>query len=419
MKQRNKLTAIEMFGVARHKAAQRLKYMAPAIYKLEPHAVPGSGPESVTKDAVLVWDPVYWVEHYTVDQGAFGIAHETLHMVLRTFERIERGGLDHEVANVAADLCINVVLRQAGFTSHDQDLFPAKFNLPDNFSMEQYYQALMSLKQQGKLPTSGPRRPGSGKCGSGGGCKGPNEPESRKVPGAPRGRSKAEMERACKAVAENIKQEKGRGSVPMGLQIWADKILTPSPIRWTYEMSREIGSIVQFRPGGCIDTYEKRSRRQQVGPTQPIMPANHRPSPMVVLAVDSSGSMLGPGKDLALVAREVWNIFQDLQLTELWFVVADAEVHTFERITSAEQAEVLFVGGGGTDFSPVFEAVEKMDRLPDLMIYGTDGMGSAPSEPPPFETIWLLTDKNVRKPAHWGREIRVNLDSGKEENEEC
>ena len=44
-------------------------------------------------------------------------------------------------------------------------------------------------------------------------------------------------------------------------------------------------------------------------------------------------------------------------------------------------------GGGGTDFRPVFEWAERLDRQPDLLVYFTDAEGSFPERPPPFPVI--------------------------------
>jgi predicted metal-dependent peptidase len=68
----------------------------------------------------------------------------------------------------------------------------------------------------------------------------------------------------------------------------------------------------------------------------------------------------------------------------------------------AEQLKRLKIrGGGGTDFRPVFDWIDKDcaqggDR-PDALIYFTDTQGWFPEHPPAYPVIWvsLLPDTTV------------------------
>ena len=63
---------------------------------------------------------------------------------------------------------------------------------------------------------------------------------------------------------------------------------------------------------------------------------------------------------------------------------------------------------------PVFDYVAKeMQEKPDLLIYFTDGFGSAPPKAPPYPVMWVLT-KGGKKPAEWGRTANFKNDKGKE-----
>ncbi len=58
-------------------------------------------------------------------------------------------------------------------------------------------------------------------------------------------------------------------------------------------------------------------------------------------------------------------------------------------------------GRGGTDFRPVFDAVDKMRKegsLPGLegLIYFTDGDGVYPSKPPDYRTAFVLAGDEGR-----------------------
>ena len=64
-----------------------------------------------------------------------------------------------------------------------------------------------------------------------------------------------------------------------------------------------------------------------------------------------------------------------------------------------------FTGGGGTDFRPVFDWVEKQDQAPQLLVYFSDCVGKYPEYQPHYPVIWL-----VKGSAHvpFGQRIQLN-----------
>jgi len=62
-------------------------------------------------------------------------------------------------------------------------------------------------------------------------------------------------------------------------------------------------------------------------------------------------------------------------------------------------------GGGGTDFSPVFDWIETRDRAPDLLVYFTDGRGRFPASEPAYPMLWLVKG-HAEVP--WGQRIQLN-----------
>ncbi|MFK5986262.1 MAG: VWA-like domain-containing protein [Pseudomonadota bacterium] len=64
-----------------------------------------------------------------------------------------------------------------------------------------------------------------------------------------------------------------------------------------------------------------------------------------------------------------------------------------------------FSGGGGTDFNPVFEWVEKSETQPDLLLYFTDAEGKFPQQQPYYPVIWLVKGKEKTP---WGQRIQLN-----------
>jgi predicted metal-dependent peptidase len=64
-----------------------------------------------------------------------------------------------------------------------------------------------------------------------------------------------------------------------------------------------------------------------------------------------------------------------------------------------------FSGGGGTDFTPVFQWVEEQDQHPDMLIYFTDAEGVFPEREPTFPVIWLVKG---REKVPWGQRVQLN-----------
>lgn len=64
-----------------------------------------------------------------------------------------------------------------------------------------------------------------------------------------------------------------------------------------------------------------------------------------------------------------------------------------------------FTGGGGTDFRPVFDWVEKQDQAPGLLVYFSDCVGKFPDYQPNYPVIWLVKG---REKVPFGQRIQLN-----------
>jgi predicted metal-dependent peptidase len=166
---------------------------------------------------------------------------------------------------------------------------------------------------------------------------------------------------------------------------------------------------VQWRSGAVDYRYDGPSRRQAglgYGNGAPILPRLRRPVPRVAIALDTSGSM--GGDELSAALNETQGILRAVG-AEVTFLSCDAEVHALGQIHSVADALKLVKGGGGTDFRPVFAALEKKRERPDVLVFFTDGYGPAPARAPLWcSTVWVLVGRTVREPATWGTCIRVH-----------
>ena len=112
-------------------------------------------------------------------------------------------------------------------------------------------------------------------------------------------------------------------------------------------------------------------------------------------AVDTSGSM--SQEEMNLVWSQIQDCAAQMEAENIRVIQCDSEVkedHTYHRTELPSALET--VGGGGTRFTPVFEALE--DEPPKLLIYMTDlQSGDFPKNPPEYGVCWICT--SPRNPA--------------------
>lgn len=129
-----------------------------------------------------------------------------------------------------------------------------------------------------------------------------------------------------------------------------------------------------------------------------------------VIAIDTSGStMRGP---VMAFIEEAFQVLRQSGIppgrAELHVIQCDDEVRSDDVVRSEADMRALMrdfrlVGGGGTDFRPVFEYVDSLiaeGRLRRMrgMMYFTDGKGSFPERRPPYETAFVFCSDGSEEP---------------------
>lgn len=110
------------------------------------------------------------------------------------------------------------------------------------------------------------------------------------------------------------------------------------------------------------------------------------------VAVDTSGSVRED--QLGAFLDELLSLTSSLR-AEVLLLACDAAVHE-ERIVSwregyePEEIARYLVGGGGTNYLPVFQRLQETGRRPDVLVYFTDGLADFPSDPPDFPVVWAI-----------------------------
>ena len=409
-------------------AEKRFPYFATGFAGLVRRFAP-VGTMAITDTGILLVDPQALLD-WTALQAGEVVAHELLHLLRKHAERMNAIPMvNRKIAGIATDCEINDDLKLENLP--EDPCLPAKFSLKNGLLAEEYYQALLQqaqkqAKKSGGEPQDGDGdgepQPGKGKadvargkCGSGSGGEAvEGEPEG--AAGA-KGRSAADLDRIRRDVAEAVQAhiaQKGRGSVPGGILVWSEAELQPPKIRWQDQLRRAVRANVATIAGRVDYTRVRFARRQAavgavaraMGGRAPLMPALCAPRPRVAFGVDTSGSM---GTDeLRRAVSEAQGCLKALGVP-ITFLACDADVHGAPKeIKSAAELVANLKGGGGTDFRPIFEAVEKLRPRVDLFVFVTDGMGPAPAEAPKgFDSIWVLVGECASAPCTWGKQVVI------------
>lgn len=119
----------------------------------------------------------------------------------------------------------------------------------------------------------------------------------------------------------------------------------------------------------------------------------------LVLAVDSSGSITD--EEWSAFLSLVNHVTVDCQPRTTLVLICDVRiqaVHEFERGDTPAPDQLKLVGGGGTDFRPVFQHIEDENLQPTCLIYFTDLDVRFPDEEPAYPVLWVTNSTRTSVP---------------------
>jgi predicted metal-dependent peptidase len=349
---------------------------------------PGCG-TAWTNGEALGYDPEF-VMRLTHDEVVGVIAHEVMHCANGHMWR--RDGREQRKFNVAADLAINPVLREAGFRLPQGALLEQQYL---GKSAEWIYARLPDQPQggagkgqgkgdgqgQGKGQAGQPDAPGSGQ-GAQGQVPGAGACDVRDAPAEDAdGASEADWQQAVQQAAAAAK---GRGKLPASLARLANEAAAPK-VDWRSVLHRFVQQAARddyswtrpnarYLAGGL---YLPSLRSETVGP--------------IAVAIDTSGSV--DGVLLNQFAAELRAVVDDVRPARVHVLYCDAKVHRVDTFERDDAVELNPAGGGGTAFAPVMDACEQLDEPPVCLVYLTDLDGSHRAEPPDFPVLWAATQR--------------------------
>lgn len=124
----------------------------------------------------------------------------------------------------------------------------------------------------------------------------------------------------------------------------------------------------------------------------------------IVLFGDFSGSMMSL---VEKILNEMQGVVDEVSPEYTHVICGDTRVTFFETFDRGAQIRIRSSGGGGTDFRPLFEEVDKRGLEPDCGVFLTDTYGTFPKVPPKYPLIWGLLGTHGDVHVPWGETVRV------------
>ena len=333
------------------------------------------------------YNPDY-IESLSTAETVGLLAHEVMHVALgHCWRRDER---EKQRWNSAGDYAINENLIEAGFTLPEGALVEPNYR---SLSTEEIYNKLPQQEkkkddkngQEGKNKEKGKSKQQSkdkdktdrsdpGKCGIA--MPTENEQEEKEM--------KAEWQAAISQALQVA-----RGDVPADIKRQVQKIINPT-IPW-YILLRDFVERV------ARNDYDwTRPSRRYIGQNVVLPSLISEQLPEIAIAIDTSGSI--DEEALSRFAIEASNVL-GVYDTTIRIIYCDCKVLKEEVFTRADfPMKFNPIGGGGTNFQPVFNYIKEQHITPACLIYFTDLHGHFPKQEPEYPTMWLTTTKGKKAP---------------------
>lgn len=209
----------------------------------------------------------------------------------------------------------------------------------------------------------------------------------------------AEVKRAIQSAANNAKAV---GQLPATLERFATE-LVKTQVTWQELLRHHISR----NAGRDAASWSRPHRRRLI--TQQIFYPSYTgfAAGDLFIVIDTSGSI--GQTELNTFLAEVDEICNSTMPSSVSIVGCDAamgEVHVLGEGEALLNNPPKLGGGGGTDFNPPFEYLEKEGFKPATLLYFTDMYGPFPHQAPDYPVIWCKTSN---QPAPWGIEVAIEI----------
>jgi len=354
--------------------------------------------ETMATDGKAIYYNPTWVATLALIEIISVIAHEVLHVAF--CHHLRRNGRDADLWNQACDYAINwIIVDSKVFRLPEGGLYDERFR---DKTAEQIYNILLSEQTPEDQPEDQPED--SQSPGDEADDAAPAKPligevwDATNEDGEPLNAAEqaAEELKAGANVSAAFDAEKtvgiGESDAALRNALEVNKV---DEIPW-YEQ------LAQWTTQYVIGRSSFNTPNRRLLHTGHILPSYTKEVDFkLVFAWDTSGSLTD--ELTGLIKTHINNVVQVLNPSNVKIIYCDTRVRgsqTFARCIGSgpwamdiELEDIKPLGGGGTQFDPVFQYIEDEDISADCLVYFTDGHGSVNAEEPDYPVLWATTDK--------------------------
>ena len=366
--------------------------------------------ETMTTDAKKIFYNYEYVNELRPAETQFVLAKQALHCALSHFAR-RRHRIKH-LWELACDYAINPVLIEEGFTAPPGTLVEDSFA---GMAAEEIYLYLRDKdedepddddsenEEQNQSNDSDPNPDGSNDESNSASGNELKDSDSAPATGTaePPPMSQQEMDNLSvqwqQRVAGAAQQAQQAGKLGANMARLIEIMLQPK-LPWRVLLAR-------YMVASARDDYNYARPSSRRGEPA-IFPSLRSAQINMVVALDVSGSI--KDEEMNEFLAEI-NAIKGQLRARITLLACDAELSegspwTFESWEEFKLSDSI-KGGGGTDFTPVFDWVAQQDQTPELLVYFTDCVGKFPKFAPNYSVIWLV--KGQAQPP-FGQRIQLN-----------
>lgn len=368
-------------------------FLGTLVLRLEPRPVSAPWCSTVGTDArAFYYNPDY-LQHLSIGQVEFLLAHEALHCALSHFHR--RGHRDRRRWDQACDFAINPILIDQGLSPPPDMPLMLEYA---GMSAEEIYPLLGDNDQETQQDQHLYDGPPPDQEDSGQGGKAPPTGSGGTPPPQPLSPDEREQLAASwqhrTAAAARQAREAGRlhGELARLVEVSLHPVLP-----WRMLLARYLTMT-----GRDDYSWMRTSRREG----EAVLPSLRSHGVNVTAVLDSSGSI--SDQQVSEFIGELDALKGQLR-ARVTVLACDTTLASgcpwvFEPWDQI-RLPTRIAGGGGTSFRPPFAWQERQLEQPDLMIYFTDAEGEFPQREPPWPVLWLVKGA---APVPFGQRVQFN-----------
>ena len=350
---------------------------------------PGIITQTMATDGKSIYFYPPFVDALTLEECKGVLAHEVSHVILlHPFRRQSR---EHRKFNVACDYAVNPIILDAGF------------KLKKGYLDDPTYHNLEAEAIYNKLPQDPQGQQGQGKSDPG------QMGEVIDYPGTPTQTKQAELEQKMYNVQAG-QIAKRQGNLPGSLERLIEELTEPR-INWKERLAEFVDT--RSRNDFTWTTPNRKYLSQGLYLPSLLSPELGE----VICLIDASGSV-SPREltDLVSETKGITELYQGTTLKVIFFDTKASKVFEIQDDTDLKGLKIPEMGGG-TNYKPPFEKIEKEGLTPIAVIVLTDGECNSFPKKCDFPVLWTIIGKSQFKRFKPPFGETLLMDRGEEEEE--